>query len=473
MRWLPGLLLAALIALPFGMGGRRDAVADLSSDNVLRVISPHRRETRMEYSRAFREFMRRERGREVDILWLDPGGGTSVILRDLESRYTANPDDPGVDILFGGGVDPYLRAAQRNWFVPVPVDAETLDRIPPSGNGLPIRDPDGQWYGVALASFGMIYNERVLSRLNVEIPRSWEDVGRPELFGWVAGGNPSSSGAVHSCYEVVLQAYGWERGWRALAAIAANTRTFGESASAAPTETTAGDAAVGMAIQHYAVIAIQAAGDPAVGFTLPAGQTIISPDGIALLRGSSRAGLAEEFIRFVLSPEGQRLLFRPAGVDGQLFTQSRYPVRTDLYDEPHAPRDNPYASAADIRYDNARAARRWDILNDLAMTWLIDVHPELSRAWRAVIARGASEEEKARLFAPPMGEEELLALAASDAAIATTLRNLQAKDRSEGTDNRRRIASMETARAEARLERRRAWNEAARAHYAQFYAHGR
>ena len=70
---------------------------------------------------GFREWMKKTHHREVSIRWLDVGG-TSKVLKDLESRFEANPDAPGVDILFGGGVDPYIRSKKQGWLAVVDAD---------------------------------------------------------------------------------------------------------------------------------------------------------------------------------------------------------------------------------------------------------------------------------------------------------------------------------------------------------------
>jgi len=56
--------------------------------------------------------MAKRHGRNVEIQWVDVGG-TSKILKDLESRFDSSPDAPGVDLLFGGGVAPYLTAVEH------------------------------------------------------------------------------------------------------------------------------------------------------------------------------------------------------------------------------------------------------------------------------------------------------------------------------------------------------------------------
>ncbi len=377
---------------------------------TLRILSPHRREVRLEYSRAFANWLRQNYRRSASVIWLDVGG-TSKMLKEIESRFQANPDSAGVDLMFGGGIDPYLAAVRMNWIEPLSPLPEALADIPPQVAGSPVWDSAGHWFGVALSSFGILYNRPLLERLGLPEPREWADLARPEYRSWIGSGDPRSSGSVHMCYEIILQALGFEDGWRLISRLCANVRSFGESGGTVPREVAAGDIAAGMVIDQYGQTVIAAVGDNRLALVLPARQTVVNADPIAQLRGAPQRDLARLFIEFVLSPEGQRLLFQPAGVNGQRFTLHRMPVRPELYDEPNAPAVNPYTMPATLLYNSLKGSKRWNILNDLLGAWLLDAHAGLRRAWEAIIQRGLLPHEVSLLTDPPISEEKLLDLA--------------------------------------------------------------
>lgn len=413
---LTGIFFFIVAALPYiGMlGTRGDSAAvppPASGSPRLTLLSPHRREVRLEYSRAFRAWMQARHTQDVEVVWLDVGG-TSKMLKEIESRYAANSNSCGVDLMFGGGIDPYLGAIRQNWLVPPAPPPAAAAGIPATVAGSPVSDPRGLWHGVALSGFGILYNRPLLERLGLPEPRDWEDLGRPEFFSWVGSGDPRSSGSVHMCYEIILQAYGYEAGWPLIARICANVRSFGESGGTVPREVASGDIAAGMAIDQYAQTVIGAVGGGRLAFILPPAHTIINPDAIGILRGAPNGELARQFVEFSLSPEGQRILYQPAGTNGQISSLYRMPVRPELYDEPGAPAANPYHMPAALTYDNEKGSRRWNVFNDLAGVWLIDAHQGLRRAWKQVIARGSRPEEVARLCAPPLTEAEMTALTA-------------------------------------------------------------
>ncbi|MBL7077540.1 MAG: extracellular solute-binding protein [Kiritimatiellae bacterium] len=410
MRVVAGIVFIVIAALPYTfMLLPDDAPPPPSLDaatEVLSIISPHRREVRQEYSRGFREWMAREHERSVEVQWIDVGG-TSKIMKDLESRFAATPHRAGIDLMFGGGVDPFLRGAGFGWLQPVDVSPSILSGIPPSCAGTPVYATDRQWFGVALSGFGILCNKRLLEQLGMPTPNEWKDLGDPVYATWLGSGDPRTSGSVHMCYEIVLQAYGFDEGWRLLTRIAANVRRFGEGGGAVPREVAAGEVAAGMVIDQYARTVIDAVGDD-LAFVLPRGVTLIGADSIAMLKGAPSPELAALFIAYCLSPGGQALLYQPIGRNGQEHALHRLPVQASLYnDDPTAPDVDPYAQDAGFAYDTAAAGRRWRIINDLVGVWLIDAHAELTSAWEHVRSDGMAPDQVNALTAPPLTAEEL------------------------------------------------------------------
>lgn len=406
MRRFAIILFIMIAALPFILmiGRPRPAEPVKTARETLTIISPHRREVRLEYSRGFAEWMQARHQRDVAVQWLDVGGA-SKIMKELESRFTSSPDNPGVDLMFGGGIAPYLTAIQKNWLIRTELDPALLREIPASCAGSPVYDTQYRWFGVTLSGFGILYNRPLVERLGLPVPKSWNDLARPEYFSWVGSGDPRSSGSVHMCYEIILQSFGFEKGWPIIARICANVRSFGEAGGTVPREVATGDIAAGMVIDQYAQTVIKSVGDEALALVLPEQETIIGPDPIAMLRGATHPDLAKLFIEYSLTVEGQRLLYQAAGVNGQRHTLYRMPVLPALYAEAEAPKPNPYTFKGGLAYDNELATRRWAILNDLMGVWLIDAHADLKAARHYGLTAGKAFEDE--LYRPPLTENEL------------------------------------------------------------------
>lgn len=410
---MSAMFFVAVAALPFVImsftgKGREERAA--SKPETLVIISPHRREVRLEYRRAFREWMKNRFDRNVEVTWVDVGGTTKII-KYLESEFGQTTNSVREDLLFGGGVSPYLISKKNGWLERVDLPPGTMAALSPLCAGLQVYDPDHYWYGVALSGFGIIYSRQVLDQLGLSIPATWEDLGAPGFFTWIASGDPRSSGSVHKCYEIILQAYGFEKGWGLITRICANVHRFGEGGGVAPLETATRDVAAGMAIDQYAETVVRLAGRDKLGFVLPADVTVMDADAIGLLKGAPSPELAKLFIEFALSAEGQQVLYQPVGTNGQRFALNRMPVLKSCYDNPGAPAARPYEQEGSLKYDTRKESARRDILAAMIGVCLIDAHSELAGAWKRIIRDGVKPDDVRRLCIPPVTEEELESIA--------------------------------------------------------------
>lgn len=401
------LVAAALTLLMFPL---------IASADRLVLLSPHWEGIRYEFERAFKAHYQNETGRSVAFDWMDVGG-TSETLRYIESEFKNKPKGIGIDIFFGGGYDPYLALKKSQLIEPYKLPASMLDNIPAQLGGVPLYDPDYTWYGATLAGFGIVYNKAVLALTKLPVIQSWEDLASPQVFGWVGSSDPRKSGSVHMVYEIILQAYGWEKGWKIITTLGANVRSFTNSASQIPKDVAIGEIAYGLSIDFYAWAQVKEAGADKIGFVMPENLTIITPDAIALLKGAPNAELAKKFIRFVMSEPGQKLwLLNAKTADGpQKFQLNRFSVLPSLYTLPPqtlAVKLNPFAWQSNFRFDPKLSAERWSIVNDLIGALVIDQKQHLTKAWQDALAKGdGKEQEWRRLTTVPLSEDEALAFA--------------------------------------------------------------
>ena len=413
--------LAIVLAVPFvlrrpGTGPVEDAEqpSDLPARQLI-IISPHWEGIREEFERAFSEHTRQKLGHRTEIDWRDHGG-TSDCIRYVRSEFKRTPDGIGYDLFFGGGVDPYLQLVKDDLLVACDLPDDVLAAIPCTHSGVEVYDAGQRWFGACLSGFGIIYNKRVMELIGLRQPETWEDLGRPENFTWVGSGDPRSSGSVHMVYEIIAQAYGWERGWAVIVRMGGNMRAFSRSASQVPKDAAVGEVAFGMAIDLYAWKQVAQVGSDRMGFHLPQGVTVVNPDGIAVLKGAPNRELAEEFIAFVLSEPGQKLWALKVGAPGgpTKFELYRMPVipgfAAKFGDQVAVPLDA-YAWQGGFNYDPDKGSARWSILNDMIGATIIDTHKELVEAWRAVKDLPEDDGRVAELLRPVLSEEEMLRMA--------------------------------------------------------------
>ncbi|MCW5753642.1 MAG: extracellular solute-binding protein [Phycisphaeraceae bacterium] len=294
------------------------------------------------------------------------------------------------------------------------------------------------WVGTALSGFGIVYNRDVLERLGVEPPKSFADMCDPRLAGWVALADPRMSGSVETAFESILNNEGWEQGWRILRGMSANARYVTDMSTKPPVDVAHGEAAMGVCIDFYGRAQSQAVMRPGetpetsrVGYIDPPGKVFIDPDPITLLRGGKDPELAQRFVAFVMSDEGQALWQfaatgtargaenavipgvtdregRPVRMGPRTHELRRMPVRHAFIVE-HWPlltdKVDPYAIAS------TQGSRGWRSgIRPMMGAFGIDNARELRRAWRAMhraIEEGVEPEVVAEmerlLYALPEG----------------------------------------------------------------------
>ena len=404
---------AACLALLSAIGGWHFLADAGSSAPALILLTPHGDNIRQEIGSAFQAWHLARFGEAPELSWVDQGG-TSEDLRYVLARYAKEPSGIGIDLFFGGGTPPFRTLARAGLLVPHAMPPAALEGIPSDLAGSRINSDSEGWYGSALSGFGILYNKALLREKGLPAPVSWADLAAPGAAGWVASVDPRGSGSAHVIYEIILQRYGWEDGWRILTGIAANSEHFTKGASAVLPLISAGEAAYTIAIDQYAWSLVEKLGADKVGFVLPAGETVTTPDPIAMLKGAPHSVLAARFMEFVLSEPCQRLWTLKAGVPGGPRTQSlnrmsiRPAVAARLDTTISFIRGNPFAEADAMgwRYSDSLTESRWAIVNDALGLWMVDNHDAARAMWRDP-ARNA----ESPFFRPPAGWEEMRKLA--------------------------------------------------------------
>lgn len=479
---LTALPLAAIVAVPILL--RKDAVANNPDARQLVIISPHNEAIRYEFERAFRIYCRDRFGDDIDIDWRTPGG-TSEIVQFLRSSYTAvfrsywtrekrgewtqavqnafmnrklrqgdaseeewaarqafldSNIDIGVDCLFGGGQYDLGHLASQGILVPCGL----RDRHPELFTGeQPILstglsgeiwcDSADRYYGACLSSFGICYNPDCLVQLgytagpSAEVPRQWKDLADARLFGQLGIADPSKSGSIMKCFEMLIQQQmaeevsslppseqqksdavaaavgrGWYNAMLLIRKIGGNARFFTFSAGKVPLSVARGEVAAGMCIDFYgrsqADWEEKHMNRTVMVYVPPTGGSSVSADPIGILRGAPHRELADAFLDFVFSPEGQRLWNYRTGTEGgpETYALRRLPIRRDCYTDSDRekmsdPDADPFALAENFTYHPEWTGPLFNLSRNLIRVMVIDCHPELSQAWHAILNAGGPE----------------------------------------------------------------------------------
>ena len=181
-------------------------------------------------------------------------------------------------------------------------------KVPAKIGNYPINDPEGFYFGQALAGYGIMYNVRYLKANKLEAPKEWTDLTKPQWFGHVAMTAPSRSGTMHLTVETILQGEGWDKGWSQILQMAGNSAQITERSFGVTDGLNNGQFGAGPVIDFFG-LAGKYSGFP-VEFVYPQVTSIV-PANIALVAGAKNAAEARTFVRFALSQEGQEILLDP------------------------------------------------------------------------------------------------------------------------------------------------------------------
>lgn len=396
-----------LVFAPPSVAAAADGDVHGGEDEVV-IVSSHWEGIKKELGDGFKRQWRAETGRHVTLRWLDIGG-TSDIIKYIRGQFRESQGRGiGIDVVFGGGVDSFLELQKSNALAHAPIKSEILYAIPASLSGAPLRDPNNEWFAAALSTFGIVYNKVAAQKFSIEVPTKWSDLAEPRYFGLLGAADPRKSGSMHAMYEVILQGYGWEAGWKLLRQMGANVRVFSGSAMQVAKDLSTAEILCAISIDTHAGDAIRKIGAERIGFVVPRDLRTVNGDAIALLKGAPNRNAAVGFIEFVLSPVGQRIWYGKRGVPGGpvQFELGKLPVRPDVYGTIEAAtitEGSPFSWPNVISYDPAAAAQRWNLVNDLFGAFVIDVHDRL----RSRAARGLS------IGGIPLTEEGLVTLTQS------------------------------------------------------------
>ncbi|MEM1157723.1 MAG: extracellular solute-binding protein [Verrucomicrobiota bacterium] len=358
------------------------------AEDELVIVSPHWEGIQYEFGLAFKAYYQQRFGQQINIRWRDLGG-TSQIEKAIDAGYAADPKSCKIDVFFGGGIDPFESQKEKGQLHAYRLPAPLLRLIPQAIGGFPIIDPDYTFYGAALSSFGILENRKVIESISLPEVHQWEDLTHPELLSWVSSADPRKSGSVHMIYEIILQAYGWERGWEIIYQMSGNVRSFLQSSSAPTKEVSTGDAAYAVSIDINGMTQQAFLGKTNVRFMIPKGVSVINPDGIAILKGAPNLEQAKAFVDFVMSEQGQSLWMKPQGepAGAVKFGITRMGVIPEMYTENMTDLLvplNPFTQDYPFTYSSETGSKRWGVINDLIGQTIIDVHSHLRAAWQAI-----------------------------------------------------------------------------------------
>jgi len=231
-----------------------------------------------------------------------------------------------------------------------------------------------------------MWNKMYLKAYKLKEAKEWTDLTDAMYHGHLGMSAPSRSGTTHLTVESILQGYGWKKGWEILLNMGGNMAAITERSFGVPQGVINGEFGLGVVIDFFGLSAI-ATGQP-VDFVYPS-ITPIVPANVGLMKGGPNPENAKKFIHFLLSEEGQFLLFESK--------ISRLPVIPELYTKAPKGFPNPFEMKVSEHFDIHLSERRYALINSLFDQVVTFRLKELREAWKAIYkAEAAIQKGKSR-----------------------------------------------------------------------------
>jgi iron(III) transport system substrate-binding protein len=310
-------------------------------------------------TRGFKAYYQKAYGKEVDITFVHPGGWPVCV--DKVKAWGGQPD---ADVFLGAGA-PAHEVLKQDGLI-VPYRPKDWDKVPAEWHGMKVKDKDDYWTCFAPWIVTNLYNEKILKKLRLPPPKTWNDLLNPIYRGTIVHTLPYASGTMHETVEILLQAFGEKQAWAYLRLLAAQLDRF----STGSTDTTQlvgrGEIPIGVAQPQMNAMAARKDGYP-VRDLLPE-KTILVPEAVALLKGAPNEAVGKIFLDWLFSMDGQKHV-----LEGRYFA-ARTDIKFSVWEKEgiematHAKKALGVDSFWDLKvgfinYNLDLATKRWDEVN--------------------------------------------------------------------------------------------------------------
>jgi len=218
------------------------------------------------------------------------------------AQLIAERENPKTDIWFGGTGDPHLQAAEQG--LTMEYQSPVLTQLHPWA----LQQAKQSGYktvGIYSGPLGFAYNTELLTKKKLPVPKTWNDLTKPEYKGEIQMANPASSGTAYTMIATLVQLMGEEKAFAYLKALHKNISQYTRSGVAPLKAVARGEAAISISFVHDGPQE-KMNGFPVATVT-PYDGTGAEIGSMSILKGARNLEVAKKFYEWALTPSAQEM----------------------------------------------------------------------------------------------------------------------------------------------------------------------
>ncbi len=218
------------------------------------------------------------------------------------AKILAEKDNPKADVWYAGTLDPHSQAGVNGLLETYksPMLAEIGEQFKN-----PATNKKNQTTGVYAGVLGYSVNTDLLAENKLPMPKSWEDLTKPEYKGLIQIASPQSSGTAYTALATFVQLWGEDKAFDYFARLHKNVAQYTKSGSAPGKAAARGETLIGIGFLHDHAKQIKN-GFP-LELVVPEEGTGYEIGGLSIIKNCRNLENAKKFVDFMLSKEGQEI----------------------------------------------------------------------------------------------------------------------------------------------------------------------
>ena len=240
------------------------------------------------YLAAAAKNFEKEFGIKVSYLRLSTG--------EVQAKITEEKGNPSADVWFGGTNDPYNESAKLGLLMAY--EAKNAKNL-----ASPMyREADDYWYGIYKGILGFMVNTEELKRLNLEAPKGWDDLLKPEYKDKIWLSNPNTAGTAKLVINTLVQLKGHDEAMKYFVELDKNIAQYTKSGSGPSKKVGIGECVIAIGFLHDGITQILDGYDN-IALIIPEEGTSFEIGSTAIFEGCAHENAAKLWIEYALSPD--------------------------------------------------------------------------------------------------------------------------------------------------------------------------